>query len=188
MKSGGQFLRQDRGAYQRDGFDRRRDVAHGIDALIGGCEIDRLANDGAAYIAHHATQRVEIGHGAIAGDGAQLVERAAGVAQAPPRDHRHEHQAHLVADATGGMFVEDRTKPVPMQHRPRIGHGAGQRHALVEGHAAEEHRHSKGRNLTLADAAARDSANEERDFLLAQLMAVALFADEFLRKHRVLSL
>ncbi len=56
-------------------------------------------------------------HG-VAGQRLQLVQRAAGVAQAAAADHRHhaaagrddgrQQQAHLVADATGGVLVEHR--------------------------------------------------------------------------------
>ena len=38
LQPGGELLRQDRGGDERHGFDRRRDVADGIEPLVGGRE------------------------------------------------------------------------------------------------------------------------------------------------------
>ena len=74
--------------------------------------------------------------GAKAGNGFELVERAAGVAERAAGHHRHgdverrderrEHERHLVADAAGRVFVDARASEVrqvepvaAQQHRVR---------------------------------------------------------------------
>ena len=118
LQPGGELLGQDRGGDQRDRFDGGGHVADRIEPLVGGREILGLADDRAAGLGDRAPEQREIGLGDIAGDGIELVERAAGMAEAAARDHRHkgaaggehggEHQADIVADAAGRMLVEDR--------------------------------------------------------------------------------
>ena len=65
---------------------------------------------------------------AITRDRLELVERAAGVAQPPARDHRHigpasgqrrrQHQRDAIAHAARGMLVEHRPVEIPAQHCP----------------------------------------------------------------------
>jgi hypothetical protein len=111
-----QLFRQDRGRDQVDGLDRRSHVPDGVEPPVGGREVVRLADDGAAHLAHHAPKRVEVGLRTVARNGVELVERAARVAEAAPRDHRNEaaasrdrrreREADRVADAAGRMLVE----------------------------------------------------------------------------------
>ena len=116
IEAGRQLLRQDRGDDQRNRFHRRGDVADGVEAAVGRRQIVGLADDRAARGADGRAQALEIGLGRVTGNAVQLVQRAAGMAQAAARDHRHiraarrhhrrQHQAHLVADAAGRMLVE----------------------------------------------------------------------------------
>ena len=131
----------------------------------------------------------------VAGDGIELVERAAGMAEAAARDHRHEgaegcehrgeHQRNVVADAAGRVLVEHRARQVgraPVDGRARERHRLGQRDPLGEAHAAEEHRHGEGRGLALGDVAAGQAADELGDLAGGKLAPVALGADDFLGK------
>ncbi len=129
--------------------------------------------------------------GRIARHGVELVERAAGMAEAAPGNHRHiaaasrhrrrQRQADRVADAAGRVLVERRAgQIVPVQHRAGIAHRQRQRHALAPAHIAEEHRHGEGRDLTLADRAIRQPGDELSDILRRQLGSVALGGDDFL--------
>jgi hypothetical protein len=118
LKTGRQLLRQDRGGDQRNGIDRRCDVAHRVKLAVGGRQRCRLADDGATGLLHHLAEQRGIGGHRVAGNGFQLVERAAGMAEPAPRDHRHrqpagrrdrrQHQRDVVADPAGRMLVSDR--------------------------------------------------------------------------------
>ncbi len=76
-----ELLRQDRGGDERDGLHRRGDVADGVEAPVGGREVGRLADDGAARVLHHAPEQGEVGLRDVAFDRIELVEGAAGVAK-----------------------------------------------------------------------------------------------------------
>src|SRR5690606_21681412 len=123
----GDLLGHDGGGDQRDGLDGAGDVAQGVELLVGGGEpVARRADDGAGGV--QDVQHLLVGEqGAPAGDGLQLVEGAAGVAEAAAGELGHgraaggdqggQRKGDLVADAPGGG---------------RVGGGAGQR---GEGHA-----------------------------------------------------
>ena len=130
LEPGRELLRQDRGGDERDRFDRRGHVADRVEAPVGGRERRGLADDRAADVAHHLPERSEVGLRVVAGDRIELVERAAGVAEAAAGDHRHvgaagrehrrEHQRDVVADAAGRVLVEDRAGQVgvaPVERR-----------------------------------------------------------------------
>ena len=120
------------------------------------------------------------------------------MAEAAARDHRHvraaggehrrQHQRDVVADAAGRVLVENRARQVvfaPIEACARACHGAGQRHALLERHAAKEDRHGEGGGLAFGDRAAGQASDEVADLARAQGLAVALGADDFLWKdHR----
>ena len=109
-----------------------------------------------------------------AGDRLELVERAAGVAEAAAGDHRHvhaagggerrEHQARLVADAAGRVLVGLRPGQVgEVEHVARAHHRLGERDDLGGAHAAEEHGHREGRGLVVGDVAFGVAADQELD-------------------------
>ena len=191
---GGELLRQDRGGDEVDRLHRRGDVADGVEAAVGGGDVVGLADDGAADLAHHAGEGLGVGLGGVAGDGVELVERAAGMAEAAAGDHRHvgaaggerrgEHQADIVADPAGRVLVDHRPRQVPGEHAAGVAHGAGQRHALVAVHAAEEDRHGEGGDLALGDDAGGQPVDEEADLLGRERAAVAFAGDDLLREHQ----
>ena len=105
----------------------------------------------------------------------QLVQRAAGVAQGAPRDHRNHHarrgrqrrrnQTGLIAHAAGGMLVH-----LHAGHRGEVDGFAGLDHALGKGadfavrHSRMKYSHEKRRHLIIRDAAVGIAVNEEGDF------------------------
>ena len=179
-------------------LDRRGDVADGVKAPVGRRQFHRLADDRAAGLLDHALEQREVRLRDVAWDRIELVERAAGMPEAAARDHRHvgaaggehrrQHQRNVVADAAGRVLVENRARQVvfaPIEACARAGHGAGQRHALLERHAAKEDRHGEGRGLAFGDRAAGQASDEVADLARAQCFAVALGANDFLWKdHR----
>jgi hypothetical protein len=116
------------------------------------------------------------------------------VAEAAARDHRHraaagghdrrEHQRDLVADAAGRVLVDDRPVEVPLEHRARLRHRGGQRHALVGVHPAQEQRHRERADLRVRQRPVGDPGDEEAQLLGRERVAVALAADDLSREHR----
>jgi hypothetical protein len=194
LQPGGELLGQDRGGDEVDRFDCAGDVANGVEAAVGGGDVGGLADDGAAGLAHHAAQGVEVGLGRVAGDGVELVERAPGMAEAAAGDHRDvgaaggqrraEHERDVVADATGGVLVHHRAGQVPGEGIARVAHGLGQRHALRGVHAAEEDGHGEGGDLALGDAARGQALDHEADLGGREGSSVALGGDHLLGEHQ----
>ena len=104
----GHLLGNDRTRDQRERFDKLHPVAQRIEHAVTRRNRPRLSADHAASLAEHALDGRLVQAGANAGDGLELVERTAGVAQAAARYHRHdaakrcqrgrEGQAHLVTN------------------------------------------------------------------------------------------
>ena len=189
----GELLGEDAGHDQRDRLDRAGGVADRVQAPVGGRQIGGLADDRAARLAHDALDHLGRGHRLVARDAVELVQRAAGVAEAAAGDHRHrraarrqhrrEHQRHLVADAAGRVLVEHRLVEVPVEHGAGVAHRAGQRDALVGLQPAQEERHRERADLRVGEPAVGDPADQEVDLLGAQRRAVALAADDLRREH-----
>jgi hypothetical protein len=196
LEPGGQLLRQDRRGDQVEGFDRAGNIADRVEAPVGRGQLGGLADDRTADLTDDPAEGVEPRGGVVARDAGELVERPAGMAEAAAGDHRHEaaagrhhrgeRQAHRVADAAGGMLVENRARQVPGEHPAGFRHRPGQRHALGQREAAEEHRHGEGRRLPLPDRAVGEAADEGRDLLRIERQAVPLGPDGFLRQAHAL--
>ena len=196
IKSRGELLRQDRADDQRDRLDGCRSVADRVQPAVGGGEASRLPDDRAAGARDHLAQALVVGRHAVAGNRLELVERPAGMAEAPAGDHRHEgpargqdrreQQAHLVAHAARRVLVQDRPgKPRggPLEHVSRARHRAGQRDPLAGVHAAPHDRHRQRPDLGVGDAAVGDAANQIGDLIRGQLEAVALSPDQLSYQH-----
>ena len=158
----------------------------------------RLADDGAADLADAAAERLGIGRGVVPGNGFELIDRAAGVAESAPRDHRdikpasrdrrRKDQTDGVADAAGRMLVDDRPfdfGPFESPSGPR--HGARQRGAFRGRKAAEENSHRERRRMCVARFVTRQSLDEMRDFARLEHRSVALAANDFLNQHAIRS-
>ena len=123
-----------------------------------------------------------------AGDGFQLVECAAGVAEAAAADHgdrharrggqRSQHQRSFVADAAGGMLVDfARRQGRKIEHVAGMQHRVGQGCGFSARHALQNDRHQPGRHLIVGNFAVGVGADQAFDLGAGQLDAVALFAD-----------
>ena len=132
--------------------------------------------------------------GAEAGDRFELVERAAGGAEAAAGDHRHlqiaagqerrERQRDLVADAAGRVLVDlRRLAGRPLERHARMQHVLGERGDLGDRHAAQVNGHRPGRHLVVGHVAADVAVDERTDFVVGQLAAVALLRDEVDNVH-----
>ena len=183
-----QFLAHDGRANQIRTLHRAGHIAQRVKLAIGGSDLCGLPNHGAAADFEHAAKFC---HGKIhveAGDGFQLVERAAGVSQTAPADHRNsdasrggqrsQHQRSFVADAAGGMLVDflgrQRGK---IEHVARMQHRIRQRRGLWPRHAVQHHRHQPRRHLIVGNIAVRVGVHQAFDLGPRQLDAIPLFAD-----------
>ena len=124
-----------------------------------------------------------------AGNAFELVERAAGNAEAASGNHRDpvfiageqgsEHERCLVADAAGGVFVDLRRRTLRIfEDAPAFHHRGGQMLGLHRGHAAEKHRHCPRAHLVVGDFAQGKAFDQELDFFLREFLAFALFFNE----------
>jgi hypothetical protein len=117
VEPGGELLGEDRGDDERDRLDRAGGVADGVEPLSAGARSPvwpMIAQPASRTV---ATKRSRSRRRVVAGDRVELVERAAGVAQPAPGDHRHraaaggddrrQQQRDLVADAAGRVLVDD---------------------------------------------------------------------------------
>ena len=127
--------------------------------------------------------------GAIAGDGFQLVQRPAGVAEGAAADHGHgqaagrgdgrDQEAGLVADAAGGVLVDgDFAEAGGRELFAGVAHGEGEGAGFVEREAAQTGGHEPGGELLGRDGAVGRAGDEEADLAGVERAAVALLADE----------
>ena len=157
----------------------------------------RLAEHRAPDAPHLRLRLAKRELGAEAGDGLELVERAAGVTQCPPGHHRHgdadrghqgrEQERRLVAHAAGGVLVDPRHRePVPAQPVAGVEHGVGQRRQLGRLEPAEHHRHRQGGHLVVRHLAEGERLDQRAPFLRRQRAAVSLALDEWRNHHSAL--
>src|SRR6185503_1323069 len=86
------------------------------------------------------------------------------------------------------MLVEDwPVEARPVEDRPGVAHGKGERHGLAARHAIEEDCHRQGGDLPFADRAFGQPFHHEGDFVGLERLAVALLANDFLRQHQRLA-
>ena len=120
------------GASFRHAFDRGGDVAQGVEPAVGRRHTVGLPHQADAELTHLPDEVIDRDVHPEAGDRLELVQRAARVPEAAPGDHRHEaaagrdqrceHEADLVADAAGRVFVDDRPgqpRARPVEHLAR---------------------------------------------------------------------
>jgi hypothetical protein len=151
--------------------------------------LDRMLDHANADLRHDALEGPRVELRPVSRDRLQLVQSAAGVTEAAPRDHRHrdaarrdrrrEANADLVADAAGRVLVDLRAT-----HAAEPEDLAGLEHRLQEGgglgfaHAAQEHRHEPGAHLIVGHASP-DEAVDQRPYLGGlEDAAVSLPCDE----------
>ena len=197
FQPGGELLGEDGAGDHGNGLDGGGDIPYRIDTLVRRGEIAGLADDGDTRLFHHFQEAVVVYRGLVAGNGIQLVQGTAGVAETSAGNHGHEtaarsdhgaqHQGDDVTHTAGGVLVDDgaaQVEVVPGQHHAGVAHGAGQGNPLIHGHVLEVDRHGQGRDLPLADGVVGNALDEELNLLGTERFTVALLANNFLRqKH-----
>ena len=166
-----------------------RDVAQGVQLAIGGHQIGRGAGDDAADFLDDLANFFLVQIRAEAGNRFELVERAAGRAQAAAGDHRHfqpatgqqrrDDERRFIADAAGGVLIDHRAETGgPLERRAGAEHHVDQRGGFGRIHAAKEDGHRQGRHLIFGHFAADESAHEFGDFVGGERTAVTFFGDD----------
>ena len=185
----GEFFAHDGGTDEADIFDSGSGVAQGVDFFVGGSNFGGLTDEAHAAFAEHA---VKILQGEIyveAGDGFELVERAAGVAEATTADHGNgeasgggdggENERGFVADATGGMLVHFSAGDAgEIEDLARAKHGLGERGELGTIDAANPRGHEPGGHLVIGNFAEGVAGDQEVNLLAGVLTGITFFADE----------
>ena len=127
LRDFGEFLAHDAGGDEEGGFDGAGVVAEGVEDAVGGDDGGGLADEGGSALFEGVAQLGEGELGVEAGDGFELVECAAGVAEGAAADHGDadagdaggcglseagggedggDEEGGLVADASGGVLVD----------------------------------------------------------------------------------
>ena len=183
VEPGRELLRQDRRRDERQRVDRRRDVADRVEPPVGGREIRRLADDGAAGVAHGAR-----GSGARSG-AVSYPGMLASLSSVPPvcPSPRPEiigtkapqaattgARMRLTLSPTPPVECLSRTGP-PRSARDqsstaaRARHGAREGGALPPRQAAEVHGHGEGGDLALAHGPIDEPLDDARDLRLVRV-------------------
>ena len=194
MRAGRQLFGHDGGRDERQRVDRRRHVAQGVELLVGGGEIAGLADDGHADLLDLPHESVRRKRGLIPGDGFELVDRAARMAE-PAAGHLghlaaergndgRDDQRRLVADAAGGMLVDGLVaEAAEVDGVAGMHHGVGQHGRLMVGHALVEDGHGEGGHLIVGNGAVRKAPDDEADLVVGQDAAVTLLFNEIDHSH-----
>jgi hypothetical protein len=171
------------------------DVAQRVQPLVGRRDARGLADQAHAEFVDLAGEPLDLEIDAEPGDGLELVEGAAGVAQAAARHHRHRDAAgrdrgrqrdrDLVADPAGRVLVDlgpgDR-RQVEDVARPHHGVGPGRQLTVVE--PAEVDRHEHRGDLIVGETTVGDAGDEAAQLGGRQRATVALGADQLDREAR----
>jgi len=88
-----ELLTHARRGNERDAWHRRRHVPQRVQLLVSGRERRGLSHDARADVGKHADEFVNRQVDAETRDGLELVERAAGVTEPPPRHLRQDDPA-----------------------------------------------------------------------------------------------
>ena len=187
------LLRHDRRRDQRHDVDRRRHVAETVELLVGRDEIVGLADDREPDVPHLLDERVDGEVDGEPGNGLELVERAAGVAEPaaahlPDRhsaggDDRPDCDRRLVADAAGRVLVDNLAaeRGAEVERAAAADHRVGERVGLGGVQAAEVDGHAEGGELVVGDLAARVAEDQLGELVGGELLPVPLPLDQLRR-------
>ena len=175
--AGRDLLRHDARRDQRDIVDRRRHVAQAVEQLVRGNEVRALADDGEADLTYLLQELIGRQLDAKPGNGLELVQRAARVAEpaaahlaerhAAGGDDRTDCERRLVSHSAGRMLV-DHLAP---ERRPELDrltaadHRVRQREGLLAVQSAEEDGHAERGHLVVRNLAARIGKHELRQLV-----------------------
>ena len=193
--AGGQFLAHHAAGDQGDAGHGGRHIPQGIDLLIRGSHVGGLAGDGHAHRVHIADELLLAEGHPETGDGLQLVDGAAGVAQTPPghlghaaaagHDDGPDDQGGLVADAAGAVLVHlDALDAGKIDLIAGIRHHGGEVRGLPLGHSVEEDGHDQGRRLVVRQTPFTKLLYEEGQFFPGQLAMLGLSLDDVIDPQR----
>jgi hypothetical protein len=190
----GQLLREDASGDEGWTFDRRRHVAEGVHASVGGRHLRGLPDDRHTDLGHQSLDLAGREIGRQAGNRFELVERPASVAEPSPGDHRDAKSRR------GGYGRHDERQLVA--HSPRrvlvhfgaagiaeVENGAGSEHdarqglRLGVGHAPEEHSHEEGGHLVVEHAPVEKTADHVFDLGGLEFLTPALAQDDLVGGH-----
>jgi hypothetical protein len=201
----GELFAHDTGADEVGGLDGAGVVAEGVEDAVGGDEAWGLADEGRTALAEDFGEALEGELGVEAGDGFELVQSAAGVAEAAAGDHgdadagdsagcgggqavgckdRGDEEGGLVADAAGGVLVDgEGLERAGVEGFAGEAHGGGEGGELVGIEAALEDGHEEGGDLGVGDelvfrGAVDDGVDELLDFGVGEDVAVSFVEDD----------
>ena len=189
-----ELLAHDRGGDERNGVDRRRDVAQRIELLVSGRKLARLPDEGKPRLFYDGEKVFARERRLKARNGFELVDGAARVAEAAPahlgdaparrRDDGAGDERRLVADAARRVLVDrgaSKGREVDLVARGR--HGERKRAHLLLRHGAKADRHEHRRHLIVGNLAFRESLDHGADLAFSKRLAALLLRDEIIHAH-----
>ena len=191
----GDLLAHDRGGDQRDGLHRAGDVPQGVELLVGRGQSGAGRADDRADVLQLGQHFLVAQCGAPARDRLELVQRAAGVAEAAAGELRHgnaedrhqrsQRQGDLVPHPAGRVLVGRRLHAAvgaaqAGEVHPLAGGDHGRRPARNFGpvHAVEQDGHVQGGHLLVGDRAAGVRVDRPVNLGGAEHALVPLDADD----------
>jgi len=111
----GELFAHDGGTDEADIFDSGSGIAESVDFFVSGSDFGGLTDEAHPTFAKHAIKLIDGKIDVETGDGFELIESAAGVAETAAADHGNgesgggddgsENERCFVADAAGGMLI-----------------------------------------------------------------------------------
>ena len=185
----GEFLGQDGRSDERDGWDGACDVTECVKAFVSGRHFTGLAANDAADGLHLFDDAIGCEIGLEAGDGFEFIERAAGDAEAAAGDHwdaeaefgkeRRQGERDFVADAAGGVLVDERAwVGGEAQGLAGVAHGEGPIAGFARIEAAEVYGHEERSHLVVGDFIGCEVADDLVDLVGGECLPVSFRFEE----------
>ena len=189
-----ELLAHDTRGDQRNRFDRRGGIAHGVEFLVGRGDFSGLADQGAPEPLDLRGGTVQSEPCVETGDRLEFVEGAAGVPEAAARHHRHrhaaggdqrgEHNRDFVAHPARGMLVDPPHREVAQVERSSASeHPLHERDGFVVVEPAKENGHQERGNLIIRCLTGGNIAGERAPFLVGNAPAVAFAFNKIAQRH-----
>ena len=195
----GQLLAHNRGGNQGQGIHGGGHVPKGVQGLVRRGKGTRLPDDGTANGLHLTDEGILGDFHAHAGDGFQLIQRAAGMSQSPAAHLGHgnaagcyqwsQHQGGGIAYAAGGVLIHLHPRNGgKIRHVPGAGHAQGQVGGFFRCHAVEADGHQHGGKLIIGNGALCRPLHKSINFFVGQHLPQFLLADNLHHVHKRLLL
>ena len=194
VRPGRQLLGKDGGNHQRNRVHGGGHIPQRVQRLVRRRQMSRLPHYSHAGFLHLAQEFLLRQADPKPGNGFQLVQRTAGMAQTPAahlrhrraagRHQRRQHQRGRIPHATGGMLVHlDARDGGQIRHVAGIPHGQGELRGFLIRHAVQPDGHQQRRQLIIRHALLRRRIREEPDFLRVQRLPQLLFFYDLHHRH-----